>query len=97
MVHLAVPAGYILSKKAALRSGYTNRYLMYLARTGRLQARLVWRRWFIDQQALETFLTNRETRPKRGRPPKSTLPVCTLSAPTRRANDGPTDASGGHR
>jgi hypothetical protein len=72
MVHLAAPAGYISSAKAAFRSGYTNRYLMYLARTGRLQARLVWRRWFIDQQALETFLTNRETRPKRGRPRKST-------------------------
>jgi Helix-turn-helix domain len=69
------PAGYISSEEAALRSGYTNRYLMYLARTGRLPARVVRRRWFIDGQALETFLTNRETRPKRGRPGKSMRPV----------------------
>jgi hypothetical protein len=69
------PAGYISSEEAALRSGYTNRYLMHLARTGRLPARVVRRRWFIDEQALETFLAHRETRSKRGRPSKNTRPV----------------------
>jgi hypothetical protein len=65
------PAGYISTEEAALRSGYTINHLAELARTGRLQARLVWRRWFIDEQALETFLANRATHPKRGRQARS--------------------------
>jgi excisionase family DNA binding protein len=69
------PAGYISSDEAALRSGYTNRYLMDLARVGRLQARRVGQRWFIDEQALEAFVINRETRTKAGRPRKSVRAV----------------------
>jgi hypothetical protein len=65
------PAGYISTEEASLRSGYTINHFAELARTGRLRARFLSGRWFIDEQALETFLTNRETRPKRGRPSKS--------------------------
>jgi hypothetical protein len=75
MVHLVVPSGYISSEEAALRSGYTLDHLRVLARGGRLLARHVGQRWFFDERALEAFLTNRETRPKRGRPSKSIPPV----------------------
>ena len=65
-----VPAGYIWSEEAALRSGYTNRYLLDLARSGRLQARRVGREWFIDERALDAFVINPEARTKAGRPRK---------------------------
>ena len=68
------PAGYISSEEAALRSGYTNRYLMHLARTGRLPARVVRRRWFIDERTLDAFVINRAARTKAGRPRKSMRP-----------------------
>jgi hypothetical protein len=75
MVRRSIPAGYISTEEAALRSGYTTIYLAYLARNGRLLARQVRRQWFIDQRALDAFVTNQETRPKWGRPPKRTTSV----------------------
>jgi hypothetical protein len=62
--------GYISSEEAARRSGYTIHHIGLLARSGRLQARRVANRWFIDERALDAFVTNRETRSKRGRPRK---------------------------
>jgi hypothetical protein len=53
-----VPAGYISSEEAALRSGYTNRYLMDLARSGRLQGLRVMDKWFIDERAIDAFVIN---------------------------------------
>jgi hypothetical protein len=71
MVRLAVaPAGYISTAEAALRSGYTNSYLIGLARSGRLRGLRVRYKWFIDERALEAFMINRETRTKVGRPRK---------------------------
>jgi hypothetical protein len=64
------PAGYISIKEAALRSGYTIPHLAVLARSGLLPACRVVRNWFIDERALGAFLSNRETRIKRGRPRK---------------------------
>jgi excisionase family DNA binding protein len=64
------PPGHLSIEDAALRSGYMSRYLIDLARTGRLQARRVGRKWFIDEQALDAFVINRETRTL-GRPRKS--------------------------
>jgi hypothetical protein len=60
--------GYVSCEEAARQGGYRASYLCELARTGRLPARRVKNKWFIDQQALEARLINRETRPKRGRP-----------------------------
>jgi hypothetical protein len=75
MVRLpVVPAGYISSEEAALRSGYTNRYLIDLARIGRLQGGRVGYKWFIDERALDAFVINRKARTKAGRPRKSTPP-----------------------
>jgi hypothetical protein len=70
-----VPAGYISSEEAALRSGYTNRYLMDLARSGRLQGLRVMHKWFIDERAIDAFVINRKTRTKAGRPRKSVRSV----------------------
>jgi hypothetical protein len=70
-----VPAGYISAGEAALRSGYTAIYLAYLARSGRLLARRVRRQWFIDERALDAFVSNQENRPKWGRPPTRTPSV----------------------
>jgi hypothetical protein len=72
MVRLpVVPAGYISTDEAALRSGYASRYLIDLARSGQLLARKVVRKWFIDERALDAFLINRKARTKLGRPRKS--------------------------
>ena len=63
-------AGYLSAEQAALRTGYTPRYLVDLARVGRLPGRLVARKWFIDELALDAFVINREARRKVGRPRK---------------------------
>jgi hypothetical protein len=57
------PAGYITSAEAAQRSGYSNNQILILVNTGRLVARLVGNRWFIDELALDAFVANRKTRP----------------------------------
>jgi hypothetical protein len=66
-----VPEGYITTAEAALRSGYTMERVVTLAKDGRLLGRLVGSRWFIDGLTLDAFVTNRKSRRKRGRPPKS--------------------------
>jgi hypothetical protein len=64
-------AGYLSAEQAALRTGYTPRYLADLTRIGRLPGRRVAQKWFIDERALDAFVTNREARTtKVGRPRK---------------------------
>jgi hypothetical protein len=62
------PEGYVTTAEAALRSGYTIDQIRSLAKTGRLLGRNVGNRWLIDGLALDAFVTNRNSRPKRGRP-----------------------------
>jgi hypothetical protein len=65
------PEGYISRTEAAHRSGYRVDQIRIFARNGRLHARRVINRWFINERALDAFTANRATRPKRGRPPKT--------------------------
>ena len=62
------PAGYLSIAEAATRSGYTIDQLQHLARSGRLLARRVNTKWYIDDRSLDAFIANRESQPKRGRP-----------------------------
>jgi hypothetical protein len=62
------PEGYITTTEAARRSGYTIEQIANLARSGRLTGRHVRNRWFVDGLALDAFLANRNSRPKRGEP-----------------------------
>jgi excisionase family DNA binding protein len=60
--------GYISTSEAARRGGYGVSHVNHLVRSGRLLGRRVGRRWFIDENALEALIANREIRSKRGRP-----------------------------
>jgi hypothetical protein len=67
------PAGYVTTAEAALRTGYTSGQIVTLAKNGRLLGRHIGNRWFIDGLALDAFVTNRNSQPKRGRPAKRHL------------------------
>jgi hypothetical protein len=65
------PEGYITTTEAARRSGYTMEQIANLAKSGRLTGRHVRNRWFVDALALDAFVANRNSRPKRAGPAKS--------------------------
>jgi excisionase family DNA binding protein len=68
------PEGYVTTAEAAQRSGHTRKQIATLAKSGRLLARHVGTRWFIDRLALDAFVANRKyrkSRPKRGRAAKT--------------------------
>ncbi len=59
---------YITLAEAARQSGFTVNYLYTLVRYGRLRGKRTTNRWLVDEQAMQAYVANRSTRPRRGRP-----------------------------
>ena len=61
---------YLTTIEAGRRAELTKQYVARLVKKGTLSARRHGGRWIIDETSLAAFVSNRQRRPKRGRPSK---------------------------